>query len=85
MTDDGRDAGRRPGQRSSPDPKPLRRRTVGLLMVAWTALMLGWFAYIAATAALSTAAVTLAVGGLVGAVWLIGLLMLALFLSTPDD
>ena len=54
-------------------------------MAAWTILMLSWFAYIAATAALSTAAVTLAVGGLVGAVWLIGLLMLALFLSTPDD
>ena len=85
MTDDDHDAGRRPAQRSSPDPKPLRPRTVGLLMAAWTILMLSWFAYIAATAALSTAAVTLAVGGLVGAVWLIGLLMLALFLSTPDD
>lgn len=54
-------------------------------MVAWTALMLGWFAYIAATAALSTAAVTLAVGGLIGGVWLIGLLMLAVFLSPPDN
>ena len=85
MTDDDHDTGRGPGQRSSPDPKPLRPRTVGLLMVVWTTLMLGWFAYIAATAALSTAAVTLAVGGLVGSVWLIGLLMLAVFLSKPED
>lgn len=54
-------------------------------MVVWTALMLGWFTYIAASAALSTPALIVAVGGLVGGIWLMGLLMLAVFLGVPDD
>ena len=69
----------------SPKPGPVSRRAVGLLMLTWTALMLAWFLYLGAAGTLTTTGVKLAVGGLVGGVWLIGLLMLAMFLvSSPE-
>ena len=67
------------------DPKPLTPRSIGLLLVLWTALMVGWFISVAAGGALSTTAVGLAVGGLIGVVWLLGLLVLALFLVASGE
>lgn len=72
-----------PGPGSGPDPKPLRSRTIGILMLLWTALMTGWFLSVAAGGSLRTPALALAVGGLIGVVWLLGLLVLGLFLASP--
>ena len=68
-----------------PQPKPVSRRAVGLLMLAWTGLILGWFLSLAASGTLVTPGAGVAVGGLVGGVWLIGLLMLAMFIASPPD
>ena len=73
----------RAGPGSGPDPKPLRPRTIGFLMLLWTALMTGWFLSVAAGGSLRTPALALAVGGLIGVVWLLGLLVLGLFLASP--
>ena len=69
---------------SDRDPKPLRPRTIAFLMLLWTALMIGWFLSVSAGGSLSTPAVTLAVGGLIGVIWLLGLLILGLFLASPS-
>lgn len=66
------------------DPQPLSRRSVGLLMALWTVLMAVWFMVSTADGALRTSTVVLAVGGLIGIVWLLGLLMLALFLVAGE-
>jgi hypothetical protein len=86
MTNDDHSEKRRPaGVGSERDPKPLRPRTVGLFMLLWTALMTGWFLSVAIGGSLSTPALALAVGGLVGVVWLLGLLVLGLFLVTSGE
>ena len=68
---------------SGPNPTPLRPRTIGYLMLLWTVLMTGWFLSVAAGGSLRTPALALAVGGLIGVVWLLGLLVLGLFLASP--
>jgi hypothetical protein len=71
------------GVGSDRDPTPPRPRTIGFLMLLWTALMTGWFLSVAAGGSLRTPALALAVGGLIGVVWLLGLLVLGLFLASP--
>lgn len=85
MSDDQSENRRPAGVGSERDPKPLRPRTVGLFMLLWTALMTGWFLSVAAGGSLSTPALALAVGGLIGVVWLLGLLVLGLFLVTSGE
>lgn len=86
MTNDDHGASRRPpGAGGERDPKPLRPRTIGLLMLLWTALMAGWFLTVAAGGSLRTLALGLAVGGLIGVIWLIGLLLLGLFLVSSRE
>ncbi len=79
-SDDASEKQQRTGVGSDRDPTPLRPRTIGFLMLSWTALMTGWFLSVAAGDSLSTPALALAVGGLIGVVWLLGLLVLGLFL-----
>lgn len=67
------------------DPKQLSTRFVGLLVALWTANMAGWFISIAAGGALRTAALALAVGGLIGVLWLLGLLILAFLMPASRD
>ncbi len=47
--------------------------------------MVGWFISVAAGGALSMTALGLAVGGSIGVVWLLGLLVLALFLVASGE
>ena len=54
-------------------------------MLLWTALMAGWFLSVAAGGSLRTLALALAVGGLIGVIWLLGLLVLAMFLASSGD
>lgn len=74
----------RTGEGSGPDPTPLRPRTIGFLMLLWTAGMAGWFLSVAAGGSLSTPALAIAVAGLIGVIWLLGLLILGLFLASPS-
>ena len=83
--DDHRQRGRPEGAGGRRDPKPLRPRTVSLLMLLWTALMAGWFLTVAAGGSLRTPALGLAVGGLIGVIWLLGLLVLGLFLASSSE
>jgi fatty acid desaturase len=83
--DDHTEKRRAAGSGTERDPKPLRPRTIGLLMLFWTALMTGWFLSVAAGGSLSTPALALAVGGLIGVIWLLGLLVLGLLLVTSGD
>lgn len=70
----------RTGVGSDRDPTPLEPRTTGFLMLLWTALMTGWFLSVAVGGSLSTPALALAVGGLIGVVWPLGLVVLGLLL-----
>lgn len=63
------------------DPSPLTRREVGFLILIWTVAIGGWFAITVVNSAIGGTALVLAVGGgLFGAIWLLGLLILGLFL-----
>lgn len=66
------------------DPSVLTRRQVGLLMVAWTLAMVGWLAFEVIDSDLRTMALVLAGGGLLTVIWLIGLVVLALFLLDAE-
>lgn len=68
--------GRPPGR----DPRPLTRREVAVLMLVWTIAMGGWFAFTIDNGAIDRTALVLAVGGLFAVIWLLGLLVLGLFL-----
>lgn len=83
--DDGSERRRPAGVGDERDPQPLTPRTVGLLMLLWTTLMAGWFLWVAAGGSLRTLALALAVGGLIGAIWLLGVLVLAMFLGTSGE
>jgi len=63
------------------DPIPLTRREVGFLTLIWTVAIGGWFAITLVNGNIGGTALVLAVGGgLFGAIWLLGLLILGLFL-----
>lgn len=62
------------------DPRPLTRREIGILMLVWTAAMGAWFAFTVVNGAIGRTALILSVGGLFGVIWLLGLIILALFL-----
>lgn len=64
---------------------PVGRRTVGLLLALWTTLIAAWLVSAIAGGTLTTPAVGLAVAGLIGVVWLIGLLILGAFLVSPRE
>ena len=49
-------------------------------MLVWSAAMGGWLAFSVVEGAIRPAALVLAVGGLFGVIWLLGLVVLALFL-----
>lgn len=53
-------------------------------MLAWSSAMGAWFAFSVATIGIDRPALVLAVGGLLGVVWLLVLLILALFLGGGD-
>lgn len=82
-SDDESEKQGRTGMGSDGDPTPLRPRTIAFLMLLWTALMTGWLLSVAAGGSLSAPAPALAVGGLIVVVWLLGLLVLGLFLASP--
>ena len=66
---------------------PISRRLLVAIGVAWTLGCGGWFGSVALDGRLDTSAVTLAVGGMVGTIWLLGLLIVVLIAvpeSTPD-
>ncbi|MBI2780162.1 MAG: hypothetical protein HYX55_00005 [Chloroflexi bacterium] len=63
------------------DPRPFRRRTVGMAMILWTASVVAGLAYVAGTAAIPSVGLTLAVGGLFAVVWLFVMVILVLFLA----
>ena len=66
------------------DPRPLTRRDVGLSVLAWTTIMGGWFAFVVVDGSIRPVALVLAVGGLFTVIWLLGVLILALFLVDDD-
>jgi hypothetical protein len=49
-------------------------------MLAWSGSMGGWFAFTIVNNDIDRVALVLAVGGLFGVIWLLGLMILALFL-----
>lgn len=49
-------------------------------MLIWSGIMGGWFALTLVNNAIDRVALVLAVGGLFGVIWLLGLMILALFL-----
>lgn len=53
-------------------------------MLVWTAAMGGWFVFTVVNGAIGRTALVLAVGGLFAVIWLLGLLILALFLVGGD-
>ena len=53
-------------------------------MLAWTGAMGGWFALTVINGAIGRTALVLALGGLFAVIWLLGLLILALFLAGGD-
>ena len=60
-------------------------RQVGALMLIWTAVMGAWFAITVINGAIGDTALVLAVGGgLLGVIWLFGLLILGLFLVAGE-
>ena len=78
------DPDQHPSPRQSAHPPAVRPRSIGLGMLLWTALAVGSFAYLAVRDP-STPAVIAAVGGLVAMVWIIGMIMLAMFLGSAPD
>lgn len=66
-------------------PGPVPARIVGLLAMLWSLLAAGWFGSIAARGDLRTPAVTLAAGLFITVVWLLGLLVLVLFVPHGAD
>ena len=83
-TEPGRDPGRAPGRVPGRPARPLGPREVGLVMTLWTALMGGWFVWTAAGSTFPTSALALAVLALFAVVWLVGLLILGLFLVAGE-
>lgn len=54
-------------------------------MLTWSAVMGGWFALTVVNGAIGRTALVLAVGGgLFGVIWLLGLVILALFLDGAE-
>lgn len=60
-------------------------RAVAAFAALWTVLAAGLFVSSAARGGLQTTALALAVGGLIGIAWLLGLLILVLFLVAGAD
>lgn len=86
MTDhDHGPGGQRARTASQRDSESIRPRTVSVLMLLWTGSMIAWFLSALVGGLLPTPAVALAVGGLIGVVWLLGVLVLSLFLFMPRD
>lgn len=71
------ETGGRPGR----DPATLARREVAALMLVWTVVLGGWYVLAVVNGADGPGALVLAVGGLFAVIWLLGLLMLGLFLD----
>jgi len=63
------------------DPAPLTGREVAALMLIWTMALGGWYALAVVNGADGPGALVLAAGGLFAVIWLLGLLMLGLFLG----
>lgn len=53
-------------------------------MLVWTAAIGGWFALTVINGAIGRTALVLAVGGLFAVIWLVGMIILALFLVGGD-
>jgi len=79
-SDHGNQAAGETGGPAGRDPAPLARREVAALILVWTLAMGGAYA-LAANGADGPGALILAVGGLFAVIWLLGLLMLGLFLG----
>lgn len=60
-------------------------RAIAVLAAGWSVLAGGWFVSMAARGDLRTPAVALAAGLFITVVWLLGLLMLVLFLHRAAD
>ena len=75
----------RAGVGSGDRPPQLRPRTIGFLLLFWTALMIAWFLSVAADGSLPSPALAVVVGGFIGVIWLLGLLILGLFLVRSDE
>ncbi len=66
------------------DPAALTRRGVGTMMLVWTMAMGGWLAFEVIDSDIRTPALVLAGGGLLAVIWLMGLVVLALFLLDAE-
>jgi len=51
-----------------------------LLVLAWTSVMGGWFAFVVVDGSIRPVTLVPAVGGLFAVIWLLGVLILGLFL-----
>lgn len=72
------------GRPPTGDARTLTGREVGTLMLIWTAAVGGWFAILVVDGSIRPAALVLAVGGLFALIWLLGMLILGLFLAGGD-
>lgn len=81
--DDAPETAHRSAHRRGEDhPQPITPRAVGRLMLLWTIVLTGWFASVAANSTVQTVTLALAVAGLFGVIWLLGLLILGLFMAS---